>query len=443
MKSFLSKTVVVLVLLLVAVLCYVLFFPRPSLFSKEISNVLLISIDTCRADFLGCYGYNRNTTPNIDELAKTGILFENVISPVPLTLPAHTSMMTGTVPPYHGIHDNPDYKVAQSNVTLAEILRDNGFATGAVISSIIMDSQFGLNQGFDSYSDRFENSFQTIGLNERRAEEVSEFGLQWLEQHQKEKFFLFLHYYDPHYDYVPPEPFATRFVENPYAGEIAYTDYCIGKVINKLKESGLYDSTMIIVTADHGEMLEEHGESSHGFFIYQSAIKVPLVIKPAGKSKPQRINHIVGLIDIVPTVCSMLGIKAPADIQGRNLSEHLFGNKSWYKERDMYCESLYPTKYNANSLLGIANGRWKYIQTTEPELYNLINDPRESNNLIEQKPQLARILQDRLKQILEQTIREKSAESKLVLDERVAKSLESLGYLSGCSIDEDYEFNQT
>ena len=229
----------------------------------EIRNVLLISIDTCRADYLSCYGYPRETTPNIDELAREGILFENVISPVPLTLPAHSSMLTGTIPPYHRVHNNIDYKLGLSNVTLAEILKEVGFTTSAFISSFIMDSQFGLDQGFDTYNDSFEKTYSSVGINERKAGETSRLAAQWLDEHKDESFFLFLHYYDPHKSYEPPKPFASKFPQNPYAGEIAYTDDYIGQVITRLKELGLYDSTLIIITSDHGEMLGEHGEPAH------------------------------------------------------------------------------------------------------------------------------------------------------------------------------------
>ncbi|MHC4457468.1 MAG: sulfatase-like hydrolase/transferase [Planctomycetota bacterium] len=410
---------------------------------KEIRNVLLISIDTCRADYLSCYGYPRQTTPHIDAFAAEGVVFENTISPIPITLPAHASMLTGTIPPYHGVHDNSDYQLDQSNVTLAEILKDNGFTTGGIISAFVMDSEFGIDQGFDTYNDRFEQERKTAGdISERIGAEASRFALDWLDQHKNEKFFLFLHYFDPHGDYVPPEPFASKFADNLYAGEIAYTDHCIGLVLSKLKELGLYDSTLIIITADHGEMLGEHGELSHLYFIYQSAIKVPLILRLPGQRRSKRIDELVGLIDIVPTVCSLLGIDVPQHVQGQDLSLCLLGKDSPNRDRHVYCESLFATRYNGNSLLGVVNNRFKYIQTTRPELYDLVQDPYETRNMIKELPRQVQLLQGRLKQMLEQSIRQGEFETKLELDEQSRKRLESLGYAGG-GIVEDFDFDQT
>ena len=226
----------------------------------QIRNIVLISIDTCRADHLSCYGFTRKTTPNIDAVAEQGILFENVMAPVPLTFPAHSTMLTGTIPPHHGVRDNTKYRFVDSNLSLAEILKEKGFATAAVISAVVLSSEVGLDQGFDTYDDEFEDSLVSVGIVQRRGEEVSRVGIEWLQQHRDEPFFLFLHYYDPHHDYSPPEPFASRFSDNLYAGEIAYTDYCIGQVIDQLKSLGLQDSTLLIITADHGELLGEHGD---------------------------------------------------------------------------------------------------------------------------------------------------------------------------------------
>lgn len=315
MKPLFTKfRVFALLLLLVIGITAVSCWRRTSAVGKKIERIVLISIDTCRADYLSCYGYPRKTTPNIDDLAKEGILFENVISPVPLTLPGHASMLTGTIPPYHGVHNNTDYKLASSNVTLAERLKEAGYTTSAFISAFVLDSQFGLNQGFDTYNDDFEDRHMAANISERKAAEVSRLGAGWLENNRDRDFFLFLHYYDPHNPYEPPQPFSTDYAGNLYAGEIAYTDHCIGQIIAKLKELALYESTLIIVTGDHGEMLGEHGEKDHGFFIYQSAIKVPLIFKLPRPGRTKTVSSPVGLIDILPTVCRLLGIEPPLHI---------------------------------------------------------------------------------------------------------------------------------
>lgn len=434
--------VIVLLLLALIGLFGVSCLYRSDTGAGNIRNVLLISIDTCRADHLSCYGYESKTTPNIDALAAEGILFENVIAPIPQTLPSHASMLTGTVPPYHGVHDNTGYQFHESNTSLAEILKDAGFATGAVISSFPLDSEFGIDQGFDSYHDRFETPLERNVIDQRQGGETTDLAIHWVEKNKDERFFLFLHYFDPHYRYQPPDPFAARFADNPYAGEIAYTDHCIGKILDKLKEVGLYDSTLIIVTSDHGEMLGEHGEPTHAYFIYQSAIKVPLIFKVPGWSKEVRIKSIAGLIDIVPTVCGLLNIQTRQNVQGIDLSASFEGENISARERYLFCESFFGTKYKANSLLGILNERYKYIQTTRPELYDLVKDPGESDNLVEKQKRQARIMKDSLAQVLKKSVRNSFPNSKMDMDFQAMQRLKSLGYVGGL-VSEDFSFDQT
>ena len=429
--------------------------PIPARVLPPVDRVLLISLDTCRADHLNCYGYSRRTTPHIDAVARDGSLFTNVVSPTPMTLPSHSTMLTGTIPPYHGVHDNLMYGLGQDNVPLARILKDQGFSTGAVVGTFVLDAQFGLDRGFDTYDDRFENYDTAIKHTQRKGSEVSRLAIEWLENHQEGKFFLFAHYYDPHAPYDPPEPFASKFSDDLYAGEIAYTDHCVGMVLQKLKDLGLYDSTLVIITADHGELLGEHGEPSHSFFIYQNALRVPLVVKlprstgddvalqgAADQQKePCEINSVAGLVDIVPTVCGLMGIESPAAVRGIDLSGALLGAKLPPIPRQLYCESLTSTKYGANSLLGLVTDRWKYIQTTRPELYDLQNDPTEKQNLIDVEVDRALMLQDQLRKILDSQVRELK-DNKIASDADARRKLESLGYVGG-SVNEDLDFDQT
>jgi arylsulfatase A-like enzyme len=433
--------------------------------ARRIKHIVLISMDTTRADALSCYGSRYKTTANIDALAAEGVLFENTIAPVPLTMPSHSTMLTGTTPLYHEVHDNILYQLDKSNVTLAEILKDKGFSTGAFVGSFILDSQFGLDQGFDCYDDDLGDERSKTGINERKAGVTSQLACEWIDDHYKENMFLFLHFYDPHMDYNPPEPFDSMFTftdsslgEIPlafkqfglYMGEIAYTDNCIGQVIDKLKSLGIYDSTLIVVTADHGEMLSDHGERTHGYFLYRSAVRVPLVFKLPGRTRPARVKNTVGLADIAPTICSLLNIKLSSDVQGKDISPYLFRNDPVSLQRHVYCESLTPTKYKCNTLLALVSDRYKYIQTTRPELYDIIADPDETNNLIEQDPNLvaqdpeskrARLLKKRLQQIIEQTVKDGSS-NKTEFDEETIARLESLGYVSG-GITEDFSFDQS
>lgn len=441
MKSWASKKTCVLLIILAIAMAAVLFSYIFTISSQKIRNVILISIDTCRADHLSCYGFKQNTTPNIDALAKEGILFENVISPVPITLPAHSSMMTGTIPPYHGVHDNGRYVLHDSNVTLAEILKENGFITGAIISAFVLDSRFGMDQGFDSYDDDFDEALRSSSVLERKAEEVNKHAYKWLSEHKDEKFFLFLHYFEPHHAYDPPEPYASRFKNDPYSGEIAYTDYRIGQIIKKLKDMDIYDSTMIVITADHGEDLGDHGEGTHSYFIYQSTIRVPLIFKLGGKSAGKRVADNVGLIDIFPTICSALDINVPKSVAGRDLSMYFSGGDEPSEPRDFYCETFVPTHYKCSPLLGLVRGNFKYIQTSKPELYDLKNDAGETHNLIKEQFHRALIMQDALKQMIETHTDDEGKRGQTEVDSKTNAILESLGYISTGRLDESFEFD--
>jgi arylsulfatase A-like enzyme/Flp pilus assembly protein TadD len=408
----------------------------------ELCNVIVISIDTCRADHLSCYGYPRNITPNIDAFAKEAVVFENVISPVPLTLPGHSSMLTGTNPPYHGVHDNFNYQLTPYNITLAEILREQGYLTGGIVSAFVLDEQFGLNQGFDDYYDDYERPKDDID-NGQTGGETSRLACEWLGEHKDESFFLFLHYYDPHFPYRPPEPFASEFADNPYAGEVAYTDYCIGQVIKKLKELNLYESALIVITSDHGEMLGEHGATTHSWFIYQSALRVPLMVRVPKGPGGKRVDCIAGLVDIVPSICSYLGIEVPLVVHGRDLSGYFVGKGKPSTDRYIYCESLTPTKLEGNSLLGVVSGGWKYIQTTRPELYDLVRDAGETDNQVLKLPKRAHLMQEHLKLILEEQSYRGEGDSGLTLNSEARERLESLGYIDSGGMDDSYEFDQS
>ena len=408
--------------------------------APKIRNVLLISIDTCRPDYLSCYGYSSKTTPNIDAIASEGVLFRNVISPVPMTLPAHCSMLTGTIPPYHGIHDNPEYGFADEEATLAEILKSRGFHTGGVVSTFVLSHRYGLDQGFDDYVDNMPPGPRGTPADERKGGDTTRLALDFLQRNVNNPFFLFLHYYDPHAPYAPPEPFASRFANSPYAGEIAYVDDCIGQVAAKLKDLGLFDSTLLVITSDHGEMLGEHGEMGHSFFIYEGGVKVVLIMRLPGQKGGRVVEEPVGLIDIVPTVCGLLRVKPPLHARGADLTPSLKGGKKGQAGRDYYCESLTPTKYGANSLLGLVRGNWKYIQTTRPELYDLEKDPREEKNLAPDRPDLSAGFQARLKSMLEKDTRARKGGKTSEWDPKAIASLAALGYVRG-SVVEDFTFS--
>ena len=415
--------------------------------AQDVESVIIISIDTLRADHLGCYGYSRDTSPNLDALAAESILFNHAVTPIALTIPAHSSMMTGVNPYQHEVHDNTSSRLGEFNVTLAEVLRDNGFATGAVVGAFALDGRFGLNQGFDTYDDNIDPGEEGSGFLpfsvERKAEEVTGLALAWLAEHAAEKFFLFVHYYDPHDPYQWHKgtdfkfPFIHTSVTDAYDSEIAYTDGYIGRIVQTLKQRGLYDSSLIIVVGDHGEGMMQHRERGHGFFIYHSTVHVPLIVKLPGVSTGVRINEVVGIIDIVPTVCQLLGIAAPQEVEGKNL----LASTGKDRDRVIYCESMLPTLYNGQSLLGLVGNRYRYIHTTRPELYDLSKDPHERENLIAKYPDVSAQFEERLLATVG-GIENRFGGGDIVLDAEARARLSALGYVGGTA-EEDYNLEGT
>lgn len=405
-----------------------------------IRNVVLISVDTCRADYLSCYGCPRSTTPNIDAVAREGVQFLMALTPVPMTTPAHSSMLTGTYPPTHGVRMNNGEHLDDSNLTLAELLRAAGYQTAAFIGGFPLDASFGLNQGFDTYDCQFtRRTDKSEFVAERPAGEVNIPALAWLEKHAGGRFFLFLHYFDPHLRYAPPPAYATAFADDLYAGEIAYVDECIGQVMERLRALRVYDHTLVIITGDHGEGLGEHGERAHALLIYQSTLHVPLVIRaPRGPAGRQVVGN-VSLVDIVPTVLDMVGLKAPPQVQGMSLRCCLEGAPGRGRvavaapdrQQPIYCESMETASFGWSPLNGVVEGPWKYIRAPRQELYDLPRDPGELNNLFEKQMPVAQRLRGRLEAMLQEMEASAPRRSGLPVDPEAVKKLQSLGYVSG------------
>lgn len=352
--------------------------------SKPKGNLLLITIDTLRADHLGCYGYSGVKTPHIDRLAQEGVTFTKAITPVPITLPSHTTIMTGLYPLQTGVRDNGTCRVSKQTTTLAEILRQQGFHTGAFVSAYVLDSRYGLDQGFDFYDDTLSSQEQLMMLyNERKAEEVTQAALTWINQQAGSPFFVWIHYFDPHGNYQPPSPFAELYAGHPYDGEIAYTDHWIGVLTNRLAELNLLDNTLIALTADHGEGLGEHGELSHATFIYESTLHVPLILcYPQELPSGQRYEELASTLDLMPTLLSLLSLPAPP-CAGIDLSKTIQGDKKDL-QRQIYCETLFPEiNHGWSPLEGLRTKEWKYIKAPKSELYYLNHDPAEIHNLID------------------------------------------------------------
>lgn len=393
-------------------------------------NLLLITIDTLRPDRLSCYSPLHLKTPNIDSLAEKGALFSKAFAHTPTTLPSHTNILLGTTPLYHGVHDNSNFIVREEFVTLAELLKDHGYSTAAFVGAFPLDSRFGLTQGFDVYDDNFGSlSSQVFFFAERKAEVVVEKALKWLED-QNSPWFLWIHCFDPHQRYEPPEPFKTQHKDDLYSGEVAYVDFALGRLFNHIQENGLNENTLIIFTGDHGESLGEHGESTHGYFGYNSTLWVPLIISFPG-IKQGRINQNVSHIDIFPTVCDILDLEKPSFLQGISLLPATKGKT--LKNSALYFESLYPYYSRGWApLRGFIDKNEKFIDSPIAELYDLEKDFNETENLAlntdlgRQKKRLAEIIS------IQSTPDEMKGERKI--DRETREKLQSLGYISSIQV---------
>ena len=365
-------------------------------------NVILITLDTVRADHLGCYGNRRIKTPTLDALAADGIVFDRAIAQVPLTWPSHAVILTGTYPFQNGVQDFTGQPLAPRFRSVAQAFQQHGYATGAVVSSFVLDRSWGLGRGFDFYDDVFSaQAFQQkdLGLVERRAAESVSHALKWLRNAQR-PFFLWLHLYDPHSPYDPPEPYRTEYRSNPYDGEIAYADHELGRLIAWLKESQVYERTAIVVLSDHGESLGEHGEDEHGFFVYNSTLHVPLIVKPpAGRGfRASRVSRPVETTAVPPTLLGLAGVKDVMEQQFR--SRGLLGGEP-EKEEPAYSETFYPfSTFGWSPLHAMETARYHYIDAPEPELYDLQSDPSEDHNLAAQQAATVAVLKDKLQQLL-------------------------------------------
>lgn len=416
-------------------------------------NILLLTIDTLRPDHLGCYGYKSINTPNIDTLAQNGVLFTNAYSPAPITLPSHASIMTGQYPIRHGVHDNGIFLLTNSAVTLAEILKKHGYHTGAIIASYVLAAQFGLKQGFDYYNDHFnqdEGGTPKIIESYRKGKEVTELAQEWLQENYEKPFFLWVHFFDPHSPYHPPAPFNSQYENRPYDGEIAYLDQCLGDLFEKMQKLHLQDNTLIILAGDHGEGLWEHQEQTHGLFIYDTTIKVPLIFNyPPSIQKNVKVNSLASTIDIMPTILETFDIKLKKiTYQGISLVPLLTGKKK-KSDRNLYCASRYPElNFNWAPLEGIITpDGWKYIEAPKPELYNLTKDAHEKSNLYAKSPKKTKSLQSKLL-LLKKDISLKSDQQEdakqIALSSETRERLRSLGYIwSGESEEKNTEDQST
>ncbi|MBZ5567980.1 MAG: sulfatase-like hydrolase/transferase [Acidobacteriia bacterium] len=391
--------------------------------------MLLVTIDTVRADHIGCYGATSVKTPTIDALAKDGVLFERALSQVPLTWPSHVAILTGTYPFHNGVQDFSGQPLAADFRSIAQAFADHGYATAAVISSFVLNRSWGLARGFAHYDDAFAgNAFLEtgVGLVERKAEESVNHSLAWLNHRPAKPFFFWLHLYDPHSGYDPPEPFRSEYHDHLYDGEIAYADAQLGRVIAWLKQNHLYDNTIIVVLSDHGESLGEHGEREHGFFIYNATLHVPLVIKPAGGAeRGRRLDDVAEITAVAPTLLKLAGISDRISAQ--------FDTAPLLPKPRLdaaYSETFYPfSSFGWNPLRSVETSDFHYIEAPRPELYNLRSDPRELHNLFADQPATAAALKQRLSERVARAPSQAPG-TRAGADDAVTEKLRALGYLA-------------
>jgi arylsulfatase A-like enzyme/Tfp pilus assembly protein PilF len=365
-------------------------------------NLVVITLDTTRADRLGAYGYSSAGTPNFDALAEDGVLFDHASTSAPITLPAHSSLFTGRFPPQHGVRDNGGYFLNDKEQTLAETLKARGYATGGFIAAYVLDAKWGIAQGFDTYFDDFDLSKYKVfsmGAIQRPGNEVVDRALPWIDEHGAAPFFAWVHLYDAHAPYNPPEPFKSRYPGNPYQGEISFADSQVGRVIQFLRDRDLFERTIVVVIGDHGESLNDHGEEGHGFFVYESVVHVPMLVRaPYSAMKHRHVTDSVRSIDVLPTVLELLGVPAPAGpaMDGASLTPLMTGARP-DMGLEAYAEAVYPLHhFGWSDLRALRQGRYKLIAAPRPELYDLQADPAESTNLFTDRKALGERMLGRL-----------------------------------------------
>lgn len=412
--------------------------PRAAAALKPL-NVVIITIDTLRADHLRCYGYSKIETPAIDALAQQGVLFENAVAQAPLTPPSHASIFTGQYPTVHGVRNTGGFVLPSSAHPLARILHEQGWDTAAFVSSAVLKKVIGFNNGFDVYDDQMPRQGKLMEVSEepeRRGGETVDRAIQWLGNPSSKPYFLWVHLYDPHMPYHPPGEFDQKYKAKPYDGEIAYADQQVGRLLDAVRKKSQPANTIVALLSDHGESLAEHGEFTHGVFLYDSTLHIPFLMMGPGVPAGLRVKQQVRSIDFLPTVLAMLGGNVPDNVQGTSLMPTFSGQSA--ATEVSYQETLYPKiAMGWAELRGIRTNRWKYIHAPKPELYDLVADPGEIDNVIAAHPAEVQKFEAQLKHVVGNGSEKVRAQ---MIDEKSMAQLHSLGYLSGFS-PQEYDLN--
>lgn len=397
---------------------------------RQKMNCLIITIDTLRADRLSSFGATSVSTPGIDRMAAEGIRFIRCFAHTTTTLPSHANIFLGVLPPYHGVHDNANFVVPEGLPTMAEVFQQSGYETAAVVGAYPLDRRFGLNRGFSLYDDDYgTQDFSRPVFVERPASEVVDRALGWLKT-ASAPWFLWVHVFDPRYPYLPPEPFRSDFLGNPYDGEVAYVDRELDRLFSFLRQNNLLEMTVIILTSDHGESLGEHGEKTHGYLAYNSTLHVPLIIRTPGFKGGRSESAVVSHVDIFPTVCELVGLKTPPGLQGRSLLPALKGKK--LSARPVYFESLYPYYSRGWApIVGYIDYPLKFIDSPVPELYHLEKDFKELDNLAPGRD--LKLERQLLSSLSRAAARPEAAAARVSPSKESLDRLRSLGYLGGAA----------
>jgi arylsulfatase A-like enzyme/Tfp pilus assembly protein PilF len=391
-------------------------------------SVLLVSIDTLRADHVGVYGAASAETPRLDALAAAGARFATAIAPAPLTLPSHASLLTALDPPRHGVRHNGVYHLEAGIETLAERFQSAGYATGAVVGAVVLARRYGLDQGFESYDDGTSSRRSGAGgFLERSAAEVTDRALGWLESAPR-PFFLWVHYYDPHHDYRPPPPFAERFASSPYDGEVAYVDSQLGRLLDALERGESRRKTLILVTSDHGESLGEHGESTHAYTLYDGVLRVPLILAGPGVTPGRVVETLVRTVDVAPTLLALSGLPALAGADGEPLTAFLSDGPP-PPARIAYAETLATRiEQGWSPLFAVRSERHLFVRAPRPELYDVSADPAQLENLLEGDPARVPAEAEELARSLEERTAGREQPGPLALDRESLDEVRALGY---------------
>lgn len=367
---------------------------------RRAPNVLLVTLDTVRADHIGAYGYTKGATPTLDRLAREGVRFADATTQAPLTGPAHAAILTGSYPARFGVRDNASTPLPAAATTMAEVFKAHGYRTGGFVGAFILDGEYGFAQGFD----RFDAAYDRFNVNDklkarRSGREVTDAALSWLGEKKDAPFFAWVHLYDAHSPYEAPAPYSTRFRSAPYDGAISYVDACVGRIVAALEKDGTLDNTIVAVLADHGESLGEHGESEHGIFLYEPVLHIPWLLRLPGRAHAGTVvDEQVRAIDVLPTIADLAGVPVPR-VDGESVVPEIDGRKR-QDPPPSYAETFYPKlHYGWSELKSVRVGEWKYIDAPRAELYDVVKDRAERQNLLDSRGTLAGGLSNELNRI--------------------------------------------